>query len=239
MARPTIEQKLTEDAHRLDWCLHNPEAQCNVKPSKMTLDDLATRFPGAYREFVDDVQAVHEFIDDDIQAGNEFVETRFDLLGFPYREHFNCVSFITGVKLTPDLHWCGLIREGAVVIEIIKRQKSCDAPYISEITQAAYSYLYHINTLKYVFFTYVCNEQTLLYLKSLHEDCNRSNEHKVWERGNKNYWALLGTPLGKVVTALLLGAFPRGTRHVARIITWLSPDDFVSSYSMEFDIEAI
>lgn len=62
-----------------------------------------------------------------------------------------------------------------------------------------------------------------------------------WEYGTPDYKALLATRIGKIVVYLLLGGSERGTRRIARIVTWFDINEMNGSRNlqMRFDIERV
>ncbi|KAJ5958725.1 uncharacterized protein N7479_005875 [Penicillium vulpinum] len=115
-----------------------------------------------------------------------------------------------------------------------------DGPQWSQIAQAHYQDFFDIDSLKYVFRMTVVNEEThtfvakVLYPRygiELAGDC----QLRPWLYDTDDYREIMGTPLGKAVGALVLGAFPRGTRRVIQILTW----QFDGDLQMRFDISRI
>ncbi|KXG49394.1 uncharacterized protein PGRI_032640 [Penicillium griseofulvum] len=97
----------------------------------------------------------------------------------------------------------------------------------NEIGHAVYTIDRPIDTLKYIMFRHVINEETEPYiLKVLYprlglrfkiqqfEPCQKI------ERGTPEYEELLGTKLGKAAAILLISSLPRGTRRIARAVIW-------------------
>lgn len=96
--------------------------------------------------------------------------------------------------------------------------------------------------LKYVFQCNIINPETMLFVqKSLYVAANGlgwpDDRLRVWEEDTAEYQALLGTRLAKGVAYLVLGAFPRGTRRIARIVTW--GGRYIPYVQMRFDIEKV
>ncbi|KAJ5158940.1 uncharacterized protein N7500_008591 [Penicillium coprophilum] len=113
--------------------------------------------------------------------------------------------------------------EGVIIGESIFRYTG---PHWSDIAIAQYKFDHPIDTLKYLYFTNVQNNQTLPYVQEIlyprHDvDWPRGNEieRQVWEYDTDEYKEILGTKLGKAAACLVIGAWERGTHRIARIHT--------------------
>ncbi|KAJ9489539.1 hypothetical protein VN97_g3743 [Penicillium thymicola] len=115
-----------------------------------------------------------------------------------------------------------------------------DGPQWSGIAQAHYQVFFDIDSLKYVFRMTVVNEEThtfvvkVLYPRYELELAGDSNV-RTWLYDTEDYREIMGTSLGKAVGALVLGAFPRGTRRIIQILTWQYDGDL----QMRFDISRL
>lgn len=92
--------------------------------------------------------------------------------------------------------------------------------------------------LKYVFRVDVKNEQTLPFIRdTLYPgECREWNDKpEVWEKGSDGYQAILGTPNGKGVGALVLGHYGRGMKNIPEIITLV--DGHTDKLQILFKIE--
>ncbi|KGO78030.1 hypothetical protein PITC_025580 [Penicillium italicum] len=112
-----------------------------------------------------------------------------------------------------------------------------DGPQWSEIAQAHYQAFFDIDSLKFIFLMTVVNEETHIFVdKVLYPryglEIARDSEVRIWLYDTIDYREIMGTSLGKAVGALLLGAFPRGTRRIVQIRTW----QFDGDLQMRFDI---
>jgi len=101
-----------------------------------------------------------------------------------------------------------------------------------------------LDSLKYIMVSDIINPDTVgfaepnLYGESFHDDPYFYNEYlgvRTWEYGTDEYQALLGTQIGKISASFVLGAFPRGTRRISRVVTWIND----SLLYMRFDIEVV
>lgn len=134
--------------------------------------------------------------------------------------------------------WHGRVAEGVIFIENIERI-SVDAagPWTSELTRAVYARRFPMDSLRHVFVCNVMNAQTLPFLRHLYKVRRpgtwNNGQVAIWEEIDGDFQALLGTRIGKVVAYMVLGAFDRGTRRIARIATWHA----MGGVHMRFDIE--
>lgn len=110
-------------------------------------------------------------------------------------------------------------------------------PSWSEVAMAVYNH-WGEGELKYVFRVDVKNRQTLPFIRNtLYPDhCLTWNKDpEVWEKGTDGYQAILGTPNGKGVGALVLGHYDRGTKNIPEIVTVV--DDRDEKLQILFKIE--
>lgn len=117
-----------------------------------------------------------------------------------------------------------------------------NSAYWAQIAQAVYQDEHPMEDLKYVFQCNIINPETMLFVqKSLYVAANGlgwpDDRLRVWEEDTAEYQALLGMRLAKGVAYLVLGAFPRGTRRIARIVTW--GGRYIPYIQMRFDIEKV
>ncbi|KAJ6190375.1 hypothetical protein N7519_000396 [Penicillium mononematosum] len=131
------------------------------------------------------------------------------------------------------------IAEGVLIAECIYRYAG---PHWSNIAIAQYSFDHPIDTLKYLYFTNVQNDETLPYLQEIlypRYDVDWPKLHRIesqtWEYDTDEYKEILGTKLGKAAACLVIGAWERGTHRIARIHT------LGRNYEihLRFDIEAL
>ncbi|KAJ5692577.1 hypothetical protein N7462_002000, partial [Penicillium macrosclerotiorum] len=131
--------------------------------------------------------------------------------------------------------WLGVTAPGIIVMQSIERAlrqagshvaPSYDPP-ISEVALTLYERYYPRNTLRFVIFDTVINPQTLHHVQW---------HPQYWVYGTQEYEEILGTRIGRLVGYLVLGAYPRGTRSITRIISWVTDQ---GSLYLRFDIEDI
>ncbi|KAJ5683038.1 hypothetical protein N7462_006203 [Penicillium macrosclerotiorum] len=105
-----------------------------------------------------------------------------------------------------------------------------DGPHWSEIAWALYRRQNYKEGLRVVLRVDISNEQTMKFIQ---EELYTSKtgyiwpdpEPREWKMGTHEYQALLGTPNARAVAALVLTAFPPGTRHIPVILTWADEND--------------
>ncbi|CAI7592911.1 unnamed protein product [Penicillium manginii] len=116
-------------------------------------------------------------------------------------------------------------------------------------TQAFYTRNFEMNTLRHVFVQHIINEETAPFVKDLLYSENNINRRglswpasvpQVWDYGTPEYDGLIGSRIGKFVAYLVLSAFLRGTRRIARIETWASVTEIWDHrLHIRFDIELV
>lgn len=145
------------------------------------------------------------------------------------------------------LVWHGSTGPGFIIIEEIQRTDKT-APPTSHIAQAFYERNFALTGprgLKTIFVSTVLEDETDLFVRNflytaeagLDWEAGPPAEPQTWTYGTREFDGLLGTRIGKSVAYIILGAFPRGTRRIVRIITW--PQELGAHVHMRFDIEEI
>lgn len=129
--------------------------------------------------------------------------------------------------------------EGIMIAEGIFR---CDGPRFSEVARAMFQEAAEPQTLRHFYVCDIVNINTrqfvreMLYTRRNGLDRPPGYEApRVWHYNTPEYQGILGTRIGKCAAYLVLEVFPRGTRYIARIMTW----DHACSTQMRFDIEPI
>ncbi|OQD68737.1 hypothetical protein PENDEC_c031G02294 [Penicillium decumbens] len=141
--------------------------------------------------------------------------------------------------------WTGYTGPGVIWLKNIwKNDNATISPPFSQITQAFYERDFAINTLNHVFMTVVVNEETLGVVEKLYLDNfgrlgiqlveESECSMMAWACGTPQFDVLLGTRLGKLAAYLVLGAFPRGSRRIVRIVVQY---DWTTEFpTLRFDI---
>ncbi|KAJ5172938.1 hypothetical protein N7492_005531 [Penicillium capsulatum] len=136
-----------------------------------------------------------------------------------------------------------MMTSSLLCLELIDRGKSADSdieknPHVTDVAQALYTRDYTIESLRYVFVNTVVNHQTRTFAKSVLEMTGLSRA--LWEFGSREYEEMLGTRIGRTVGYLVLGAFPRGSHRIGRILVWREYiDNYEDDLHFRFDIEPI
>ncbi|OQE20329.1 hypothetical protein PENSTE_c013G01994 [Penicillium steckii] len=218
---------------RRQWIADPSIPDCSVNPVTLTLNDLETRFPYEHEP-----------------------RTVFTL-GPDFREQAEALGLVTPREpaiarpwsfdiRNDDFTWMGKTKRGVIVLGVLaRRNRDNDIPTMSEISNVLYTRNFPIETLRYVFVEMIANVETrdflskVIYAGSYNQQTLPSGL-QTWEYDTPRYDALLGTQIGKIIAALVLGSFPRGTRRIGRIVTWNS--DWSTGINnlwchMRFDIE--
>ena len=213
----------------IEHCMRYRSMRCPIERSTLTLEDLRANDWDIFR------------VRQGLPSGprDEAVD-----LGYPDDERSYWMTSIeksNGWGQEDDV-WMGRSAYGVLFIENILRTSGSDSPWISEISQAVYEEDFPIETLRHVFVTTVVNRDTLPFVNYLYHNHREEldfGELKEWtsEDDGEDFQALLGTRIGKIVAYLVLGAFERGTRRIARIVTWRAGSP--RSLQMRFDIERV
>jgi hypothetical protein len=123
-------------------------------------------------------------------------------------------------------------REGIIIGEYIFRYHGY---HWSEIALAQYRMDFDINTLRYVYFTQVINEETEPFVRKVlygKDGFAIASPPRVWSYNTARYQEIMGTALGKAVACLVLAAWQRGTHQIERILTFLHRQEL----NLRFDI---
>lgn len=167
-------------------------------------------------------------------------------LGLPEGEHgYDEIYQYYQIDHRRQIAWGGLVGPGVIVLDDIERPPGSSAPAISEVSRALYMRHRAMDTLKHVFVTTIVNPETLHFISqrlySARNGLTWGSKSEAtplaWNEGTAEYDALLGTRIGKTIAYLVLGAFERGTRRIARIVSWSG--NMSSAAYLRFDIEPI
>lgn len=130
---------------------------------------------------------------------------------------------------------------GAVIVQTAYRRQR--GPQWYDIALALYKHDAAIDTLQYVYYTSVENEETQpLVGKVIYPSNNipgaestAGSRMRIWRMHTPEFQQILGSQLGRATSRLVLAAWPRGTHQIPRVNTW-----FLSgNLHMRFDIEPI
>ncbi|KAJ5200479.1 hypothetical protein N7491_008715 [Penicillium cf. griseofulvum] len=117
---------------------------------------------------------------------------------------------------------------GVIILRNVVRY---DGPWWSHVALAQYHIHFAQDALRHVYLENVVNPDTRDFIhtiwaktqppNSLGFDRSPASVNQVtWAYDTPEYKAILGTELGKGVAAIVLSAFPRGTRRIARVVVW-------------------
>ncbi|KAJ5178331.1 uncharacterized protein N7500_001030 [Penicillium coprophilum] len=131
----------------------------------------------------------------------------------------------------------------AMGVIILRNVRRYDGPHWSEVAHAQYNVHFDQNTLRHIYLENVINEDTRVFIETIwarmqppntpgFRDSPESLNQVAWAYDTPEYQAILGTELGKGVAAIVLSAFPRGTRRITRIVVWRK-----TVMQIRFDIE--
>jgi len=218
---------------RRQWIADPSVPYCNVNPCTLDISTLTTRYPF------------------------EHAPRQVSTLGTEFDPQMRSLGIISPndppenlpwslVIRHDDLVWMGNTHKGMVMLRVLARKdQGSGTPQISEVSHALYTRNFPIDTLNYIFVEMIANQETraflsnVLYTATYGLDRLPHTPH-TWDYATPEYDALLGTPIGKIAAAIVLGAFPRGTRRIGRIVTWnslWSVDHNNLFIHMRFDIE--
>ncbi|KAJ5788563.1 hypothetical protein N7457_003553 [Penicillium paradoxum] len=141
------------------------------------------------------------------------------------------------------MEWDGHTGEGLIMVDWIFRSNDGNPPHVSECTQAVYQMDYPIDSLRYIVFTKIIESCTVPCVRQVYASRGMmqypppSAEPQTWTPPSPEYYALLGTKIGSIAAALVLGAWGQGRRRIARIVTF--QPELTHNIDMRFDIEEI
>lgn len=220
---PLTYEKLQEDGAHLEQAMEDPSVATRVRRNTMTLDDLEMS-PESWDVKVEQTPRLAYCYRDSDVANLELPEgdyTRFVI---------DCWNRETNSYLGTT--WEGRAKESVLFIECIVRNGF--GPYASELGIMAYERVAPLTTLKIIFVANVMNNETRHPSRAIWY----GPELKVFQQGDADFQALLGTGIGKVVAYTILGAFGQGVKKVSAISLWYVGQR-QDTLQMRFDIEDV
>ncbi|KAJ5834746.1 hypothetical protein N7447_000772 [Penicillium robsamsonii] len=152
--------------------------------------------------------------------------------------------FQSVVKATGEpTYWIGRTGPGVIFIDNIRRADDPTNFYMSEFAKAFYESHFPLESLKYVFITTIVQESTMPFLRD-HIYLSREGlefppkEPQTWESPSPEFCGILGTPIGKVVAALVLCTYGQGVKRIPRIVSFHT-GNHRCEYNLRFDIEDV
>jgi hypothetical protein len=230
----TFEEFQAAGSLRQTW-IEDPSVPCPIPRSNLTVQDLYDQGWS-----IQDREPDLNWFDVDEIRGLDIPQDHSDPTG--RLEHFNYAYEEWG---GPGAKWTCYTGPGLMFITDIERAPDSASPSIAEITKVVYERTFDINGLKHVFYQNIVHKQTRAFITQFlytterlgYTWIERPGDHRTWERGTAEYQALLGTRMGKIVAYLVLASYPRGTRSIARVVTYRI--DNSASINMRFDIESV
>ncbi|KAJ5649856.1 uncharacterized protein N7484_003579 [Penicillium longicatenatum] len=203
----TYQQSGVERAYYLDgvWSPNPPTAM-----SRLTLQHLQHQGWSVSREAIRLPRRYH---------------SRVDRVRIPLNGPFYSTEI---VRTDVYGEWKGVIGPGMVIIETVYRTGRTNLPYSSQLTKAAYEACSPLAGLRYVFMENVVNDDTLEFVRNfiytepeyITLETISEAKRKSFQMGTPQYYGLLGTEMGRIVTYLLLDSFRPGYRRIGKITTW-------------------
>ncbi|KAJ5952673.1 uncharacterized protein N7479_011086 [Penicillium vulpinum] len=129
---------------------------------------------------------------------------------------------------------------GVIILRNVDRY---DGPWWSQVALAQYDVHFGRNDLRHIYLENVINVDTRDFIQTLWAETQPANSPRFqlnpeagnqvsWEFDTPGYKAILGTELGKGVAAIVVSAFNRGSRRIARVVVWRA-----TIMQIRFDIE--
>ncbi|KAJ5826750.1 hypothetical protein N7447_003513 [Penicillium robsamsonii] len=236
----TVAAYRRKGAQLIAWLEHPNEPNCNIAPATASLQDLFNATPPDHFELGN----THFTDPGDVMVGGE-PET----VGLiPFGSHYRRVAISNKVTDPVVLAEIGrdhasngysqLIGPGLLIAYAIFRY---DNIQWNVAARAVYMIDHDMETLKYIMFHHVVNEETQPYIlrilypeRGLEFDQMDGGPCVKVERGTREFEELIGTKLGKAAAILLISSLPRGTRRIARAVIWNS----AYKVQVRFEIES-
>lgn len=238
--RPKEKQWLqTQGATLVEWMSNPGAAGCPINPNTLTMKDLQNIQHSSLEK--NDESAYESerpqlcwLPGDQAPAESEYVSWYY-FLDYPA---YSALDQIEGID-----QYCGCTAPGLIHMAGVNRCLE-SFPHISNLATVFYTEAHgSMDSLKWIAFENVQNRQTRYLLV----DSNVwSPEPTTYEFGTPMFQQILGTRLGRVAAYIVLCGFPRGSRHISRIVSFGCMDlvedldvpggEFVH---LRFDIEEI
>lgn len=240
--RPPLYGSIEEEgAQRRRWIDDPSEPGCFIERSTLTYSQIVNRYEGTGFS-TRPVDPDPDFEGHVLTAIKELEQKE---IISPVREYENFELD------SPLLAWSGCTGSGVIIIDVMMRSRvggnitreiMDDVPHASCIAQAFYQRDFELDDLRSIFVSDIVNKNTVgffhehIYDENFYDDFpGQISVPQTWEHGSPEYDGLLGTRIGKVVAYLVLGAFPRGTRRISRIVTYSSKGK--NYIHMRFDLD--
>lgn len=215
------------------WIENADEPGCRIPKTTFGISDIDDR---TWR-----VQSYPEFLDHQWDAWAYSMDLPVDVQGIDQDPSYHSQSVL---KFTGEpSYWMGRSGPGVVFLDNIRRIVGSTDPYMSEYTKAFYEMHFPLESLKHVVMTTILQVETRHLLadrvyqssEGLSFSCK---EPLTWEPPSPGFCAILGTPIGKVVGAFVLGAYGQGVKRIARIVSFRTGQN-LTDFNLRFDIEDV
>jgi hypothetical protein len=137
--------------------------------------------------------------------------------------------------------WTGRVGRGMIIIDDMFRSSRSSDPFISEFTQAAYQLAFPLSSLKSIVAAEINQKDTLRAVKQVYKSeklSYPSSTQYTWHPSSPEYRILLGSGIGRVVAALVLGAWGQHTKKIFRIVTFFLDSD-IQKLCVSFEVDDI
>lgn len=168
------------------------------------------------------------------------------------REDLHMIEFPVGVSapssyIMYSVHWARAhytiyYAEGTIILSNIAHGQDSPTPHTTDVALALYQHEFGgLDSLRYVFVCTIVNVQTMNFITNALNDLSEVEgppevRNHTYLYDTPEYEALLGVRLPRTAGYLVLAAFGRGERRIARMYVYASSD---FTYDIRFDIEPI
>ncbi|KAJ5622294.1 hypothetical protein N7528_005526 [Penicillium herquei] len=144
------------------------------------------------------------------------------------------------------LGWAGCVTDQFILLELLKHNPG--KAFMSDVTNAIYHNFYPNNDPEFIIAHFIINEDVLDVLNYQIYTLVNGIDTAVprlpvleWEYNTPEYMALLGTPIGKIVAAFVLGRHQPGTVRIKSIVIHISMlhEGVIHAADAKFNFEKI
>lgn len=146
---------------------------------------------------------------------NEANELEYDLKN-QITNNTSYAVYVQACQPVYQNYWKGIIAKGLIVIADVQRD---NGPHGSDVILATYRHRYAKIPLRHILVDSVIEEETQEFYISRIVPA-KGYRGCVLERGSAEYEGLLGTPIGRLVTFILLGFFGPGHCQIERVVVY-------------------
>lgn len=206
-----------------DWQTNPDDTSCQVEQAHLTIGMLKLLYRFSVYEIYSQVTQQHYL--DPPPSQTKDALTHFNLSTDAVYKSMRLIK-----RLREPIPWHPLVLNtyfmltGPGVLMSVKSMRKT-GPYWSEVALAVYRH-YETQDLRHVFRLDVVNRTTCDAVKEVYQrnGIQWPDSHRMhWKFDTPEHRAIMATPHGSGVTALVLGGFDRGTRYLSEIVTWACP----------------